>query len=343
MTVERSNGAPTSLDTGWPPRHAAALGDMVNDATLHVASARVYALLDVGADPALQAFARQLTDPSAALFDGTPQAGFAEYSPRLIELPISRLTHSSGAQSEPLLRLAGTHACVSWLVSDLPLQPLAVHLRGWLDGMLMDEDGSDLGEVLLRFFDARVLPGFMDMVTSEQYGEFMRPIVAWGVWLRSSRWQTWERPTVNPRRFPAPMQRYSMAQQRRLEASTRTDRMLARLRGIVRKEPDGADGKALNDFLVGQPHYAAYEALQAILNRATRLGLGADGDLLLFASLALTVAPNFDEHADIRESIQAAIETGRPFAHTLGSVPDDVWPALAAANRRPTATPALPF
>ncbi len=341
MTAARNTAAPPSGSASWPDHYAQALADMVAKASQEAAPMRVFALLDVGAQSALQAFAAQLADPHVALFDRTPQAEFAQYSPRLVELDTVRLRDTRAIADEPLVRLANSHACVSWLLSELPLDALATHLRGWLDGMLIDDDGTDLGEVLLRFFDARVLPGFMTMLTPDQYGELMRPVAIWGTWLRSGRWQAWARPEVNLRRYSARMQRYAIAQQQHLDAATRADRLTARLRDIARKEPNGSDARALNDQLFALPHPQAYRKLSAILDRATCAGLRSDGDLLLFASLALTVSPVFDEHEAIRQSIRAAVDAGRSLALTLDSVPEDVWPALSA-TRRGANSPALP-
>lgn len=341
MTNRTHSSTRTPSDADRQASYARAVAEMVESSVQTTPPTHTYALLDVGAQQPLQHLASRIDLPNVVLFDGTPQAAFAQYSPRLIEVPTAVKGHARDTASELLVAQAASHACVSWLQSELSLDALATHLRRWLDGMLMDDDGTELGEVLLRFFDARVLPGFMDMLTPEQYGEFMRPIPVWGAWLRSGRWQTWARPHVNPSRFPPRIQRYSIAQQQRLDIATRVDRIQARLRDVARKEPDGVDARAFQDRLFALPHDVAFQHLDRIIERAARLGLHSDSDLLLFSALALKVSPAFDEHQAVRECILAAVDKGRPLAHAFGNVPDDVWHALASRPRQPAGVSTL--
>lgn len=327
MTLTHSSLHPAPITA-----HRAALFKRAADLRQQQPALRWYALVDPGLHPSLPDSLPAIDEGSAALFDDTPQQFSTAPSPRLIDLHRERPGQSSPSSLiDSLLDLTRTSPCVSWLASRQGLDALAAHLRSWMDGKLMDTDGSEFGEVLVRFTDPRVLPGFMEAITPEQYGELMRPIALWAVWLRAHRWQEWTPPAHNPVRPLPMMQAYTLQQQVRIEQSTRVDRIQALIEDQV-AELEAADPMAqrIAQHFLRLPHDLRFQQLHALLQRAARHGLQADADLQSYSWLALGIHPAFDEHDAIRQAIAGSVQAGSNISDAIACLPDSVWDALHA-------------
>lgn len=308
-------------------QHRATLLRRVAELQERQPSLRFYALVETGLHSELPKLYLQLADRTVALFDGTPEHSLASHSPRLIDL-------SSEGPGQPmqaslmnqLVELACTSPCVSWLVSSEDLTVLACHLRQWLGAKLLDTDGSELGEVLVRFTDPRVLPGFMDMLTPQQYGDLMRSITLWGVWLRSHRWREWTPPEINPPRSVPPMQSYTLRQQAMLDRATRVDRVQALIEDqlAMAEVTDPAARRISQDFF-SLPPDSRFQQLDRILARSARYQISADADWVVYAWLALGIHEHFDDDEDIRAAIEREVRNGASFAQAVSRIPQDMW------------------
>ena len=310
--------------------HRAALFGRAADLRQQQPAMRWCALVETGLHPSLPGILAAIGDGSAALFDDTPDQVSAASSPRLIDLHCARPGQPSPSSLiDSLLDLTRSSPCVSWLASDQGLDALAAHLRNWLDGKLIGSDGSELGEVLVRFSDPRVLPGFVDVLTPEQYGELMRPMALWAVWLRSNQWQEWTPPEDNPVRATPQTRAYTLQQQERIERSTRVDRIQALIEDQV-TELEDADPMAQHvaQHFLRLPHDQRFQQLHAVLQRADRHGLRADADLQSYSWLALGIHPGFDEHDAVRQAIASAAQAGTSVSDAIAGLPDSVWDAL---------------
>ena len=318
-----------TMDTGPDLMAAqrAALQGSVDKARAEEPGVRLYALLDVGQHPDLHLFAEALESPQVSLFDGTPEAAAQVFSPRLI--PVNAVP---SALCDRLLGLNLQRPCVSWLLSPQPTATLGEHLRSWLGGVLLDHDGSELGEVMARFFDPRVLPGFMAMLSSDQRQEFMRPVTTWAVWLRSRRWEQWIRPPdQTPKLLPRRPQ-YTLEQAKLLDAATRTDRLLARLED---QRDDPAAGELADDLharLFALPQDLCFQRLDELVRRATRAGLASDADIQLYCLLALSICEQFGEHPSVRAALARCVAGEASLADAMADVAPDDWRAIESQS-----------
>lgn len=332
MTGAENAQLSIGLDPARRRVYMQALASMMNSTAWAAHFCKTYALLDAGDNLVLHQLTLGSTGRSVPLFANTSHAAFLHLSPKLIELPGQALVSEESMHANDLVRslveLAGTSACVSWIVSERDFESLADHLRSQLNGVLLDSDRTPLGEVLLRFFDPRVLPGFMGMLSPPQLQTFLGTDTKWGTWLRSDRFQIWESSDDYQPMFPPRMQAFSIEQHNQLDAATRTDRIHARLRQIALREKDGADARAFYSNLFSLRHDLAFQHLDSILDRGLKHGFTTDSDLMLYAALALKIDLHIDHNEVVKLSIQRAVAEGCPLAHTLNDVPDEMWPSL---------------
>jgi len=319
----------TGLDLSAAQR--ASLAGSIDQALVQEPTLQLFALLDIGQHPELHAFAEALKTPQASLFDGTPEAAAQIFSPRLVAVAM-RPDGDGGGLRDRLLALTLQRPCVSWLLSRLSLTALADHLRGWLVGELLDDDGDELGEVMARFFDPRVLPGFMSMLSLDQKAELMRPIALWGLWLRSGHWHQWSQPAGQAPRLLPRRPQYTSAQAAQLDVATRTDRMLARL------EDQASDSSAeelahdLIDRLLSLPHDLRFQRLDRIVQRAAHDGLDLDADIQLYCTLALSVCEQFADHPSVRAVVSRCAAGETTFTAAIADVTPDNWQAIEARS-----------
>ncbi|WP_265694303.1 DUF4123 domain-containing protein [Providencia rustigianii] len=73
-----------------------------------------------------------------------------------------------------LIQLEAKSPSLSWLVSDSPINKLAVHFSERLNVSLPDGKTA-----LFRFYDPRVTHNMPQILTSEQFNEITTPLTAW--------------------------------------------------------------------------------------------------------------------------------------------------------------------
>lgn len=119
-----------------------------------------------------------------ALFAGTTDAALAHAGPWLID------THEAAPELlKTLIDLEPAHPVVSWLFT--PLQPVALTraLQSMLDARL--PDGR---RVLIRFYDPRVLPKLLKVMTVDQHKQFFHSIHEWRSLDRDGQYRAIARP-----------------------------------------------------------------------------------------------------------------------------------------------------
>lgn len=317
--------------------HLRHLRQAIADCRAASPTSSLYMLIDRGMAPQVRRYAsRALAGFShEVLFAGTPEAGFAdEYSPWLVAVPADVAgAWAEGARSEiaqKLCELAQEYACVSWLWSPVALGPLTAHLRAYLSGCLRNEhEDVDEGEVFLRYFDARVLPGFIQVLTAEQRNHFLQPIQRWGLWDRSLAWRSWDGGSTSvPDPIPTRLLSYTLAQQHALARHSQPDRLLSRL----------ADDHAVAEYgeysvggqLLALPPDARYRRMRHLIEIGGLLGLCSDPDLVLHAVVACCMHPSYHEHPQIARALRERMLGGGKFADVIACVDDKYWDALAA-------------
>jgi hypothetical protein len=295
-------------------------------------SERLYALVDVGQDPQLFADIKSWGLPMVSLLEGTPEGIYDHESPRLFQV--------NPSQESPGLTLcqwAERLPCISWLTSRQPLDDLAAHLRSWLGAVLLEEDGSDLGEVHVRFYDPRVLPALMATLTDAQKTHLLEPLSGWGLWSRHGTWECWRAPSTSGLSALSPaVPRLSMLQSQTLEAHTQTDRVIWLL-GEQHPQTPSADPltQRLHREFLQLPPLPRFRQMFAIREQAARWGVTSDEDLTLFALVAIGVHRDFDRHPTLELQLARRRDLGTPFAALIESVPDTVWSSLQSEHPAP--------
>jgi hypothetical protein len=295
---------------------------------------KVYAIVDCGQDPDI--YARVMNHWSASaisLFDGTPEAALEKLSPRLVQLNPGiwfEAAQLAEMQSKglALCALSDQWPCLSWLFSESSPEALAQHLRSLLNGVLLDDTAQPIGEVMVRHYDARVLPGFLEMLTTEQYTNALTPIAGWGVWTRAQDWRVWERPTTESlfAQLSGGANRYTLQQHAMLNQATAVDRIDALIEEQYwpLRESDLMAEAIAQRFLNLRPN-ERFTTLTAILERAFKSGVSEDGDLLLYASIALGIHKQFDTHPAVAECLKTCGAQRKSFKDAVAGLPANVW------------------
>lgn len=281
-----------------------------------------YALVDAAQVPEFRT-ARFLASAfrHVSLFSLTQEQGIAKYGPLLIPV-------DTGPRSEAVTRIvrAMRHGwTVSWLSSALALDDLANHLAGHLNGELAD--GKD---VLIRYYDPRLLAAFLNHLDQKTKGALLGPICQWAWWDRDLSVVTVQGGN-ELRSCGITQTKISMVTQEAMATVARDDLLKSAL--LEESEAD--------EFLSWLPH-TLYHAVRLQLVRAKELGLKETTDLLLFMSLALRVHPNFFDIIPIFSREKHRLALGEIDMATLVlSVDDGDWdrlgrtgPAAVAEFRR---------
>jgi hypothetical protein len=272
---------------------------------------RRYALVDAAQVPELRS-AEFLSRPfeCISLFALTREHGIAKYGPLLV--PLDDTTTSP--VTARVLRSMRRGWTVSWLSSALSLQDLAEHLAGHLNGTL--PDGTD---VLVRYYDPRVLPSFLVHLDAATREALLAPIGHWAWWDRKLDFVIEKgdgravSSGITHIQVPAEMQK-AMA----------VAAMDDLINGLIVAEAD--DG----EFVKWLPH-TLYTAISRQLHSARNLGLSVPADLQLFVSLALRVHPDFFELLPVFARERERLSNGEVDMPTLVlGMEDDDWNRLGS-------------
>lgn len=135
-----------------------------------------YALVDAAQVPAMRNDTHLIARlQGVTLFSLTKEHGIEKYGPILI--PLREV--SSKSIDASLISAMKNGWTVTWLNSALPLIELAKHLAQYMNGRF-----ADGREVLVRYYDPRVLPIFFDCVEKTLSEGLMAPIRHWAWWDR---------------------------------------------------------------------------------------------------------------------------------------------------------------
>lgn len=291
---------------------------------------QLYLLIDCGLAQQIQRFAQRRLSayPHAVLLEDTPEAHLAaRFSPWLVAIPRHETSAWQIGESDSLLRelclLGQSHPAISWLWSSSALPDMASHLRFFMGGVLWNEhDGVAEGEVFLRYFDARILPGFMPVLTTAQWDALLRPIDAWCLWDRHLHWHAWQGAGEPVSAEDPTLLRYSLAQQQQLARQSQPDKILHL---IHETHGSAAEGSPLRVELFELSSYAQYRRIASLVNEARTLGLASDADVMLFCVLALDVHPQFFAHPALNSTLAQGLGAGQDFSALLSAAPDSIW------------------
>ncbi|MBB3261149.1 hypothetical protein F4827_006057 [Paraburkholderia bannensis] len=233
--------------------------------------------------------------------------------PLLYELPSASESDDTGAAVETGIVWPAS----SVIVSRLSLNELATHLRPMLDVQLEQMDST----MLMRFFDPRVLPFWLDMLPMEHRAWLARGVHDWIYLdahqnLRSARIETAHKPGEIDviAQFPLHL---SQQQEDDLLAACYPYTMIERLRS------------EFGTLMERVPLAKQYDFVRDQLDRCRAHGAESPASLITWCELALRYGPHFDEHPAMQPAI-AALDDGQTFSQALALVPSGEWARMQA-------------
>ncbi|WP_175959837.1 DUF4123 domain-containing protein [Burkholderia pyrrocinia] len=206
-------------------------------------------------------------------------------------------------------------SAASVIVSPLTLTQLAVRLAPMVDVQLEQMESA----MLMRFFDPRVLPFWLDMLPAAHRAYLAQGVRHWIHLDTELQIRTAEiaapANVKDAAEFPLQL---SQAQEDGLLAACYPYTMLERLR---------AEKPALLASLPAAQHYGF---VRDQLARCQAHGAESAASLLIYCELALRYGPRFDEHPAMA-AVFDAVAQGQDFPQALALVPAEGWQRIQEA------------
>jgi len=135
----------------------------------------LFCLLDPGAGATIPPLLDHASEPKESLYDGDAGNMLAKVAPYVVQLgPESELLHA-------LVENGWGEGWACFFTSEAPLEELGRHFRKFF--MVQLEGGK---EVYFRFYDPRVLRGFLRAGSAEELEAFFGPVAEWLLEARNS-------------------------------------------------------------------------------------------------------------------------------------------------------------
>lgn len=280
-----------------------------------------YALLDCSVhEHAFRDLTRQFPDVQwRSLFEGTPEEHLVEVAPLLISTP-----RDDERLISWLTQLEQASPSVSWIGSPYALPVLAPMLSRRLKCEINDDQ-----QVVLRFYDPRILLGLPSTLTAQQKRYFFAPVSSWIAW--------------EPRR----MERYAIS----IEPATAAD--ISRFAFVPisltlpqRDQLMYFDKENLYDSIIQhwrdtcpddiagiKPNMLREIAITAVA-RANSFGITDASAQHLFAGLMMTVSPSFDDNATVKSYLtDEDTPSADRLSKMINALPSEVWEQITADKR----------
>lgn len=284
---------------------------------------KTYALIDCAAhDDAFAQLNKRFPDAQwASLFADTPEAHLLSAAPLLIALDAAA---PDAALVSWLIEKERARPSVTWLQSGFGLSTLAMMLTRRLQCRINEGE-----EVVLRFYDPRILLGLPSALNGPQKKFFFAPISSWTAW--------------EPRRHayygidPEPATRQEIAA---------FSVMPIYLDERQREQLMYYDKEALYDSIVAHWEENSPEAIAgldpdmlrkvavAAVARCSGYGIHGASDQHLFAGLMMRVSPSFDAHPMVRSYLRdTSIPPEQRLSKMIDELPDAIWRQLGDEKR----------
>jgi hypothetical protein len=271
---------------------------------------RYYAVIDSAQRPHFHERLDRLGAAYCSLFDEQAEESLTEIAPLLVACdradPTSRLALE-------LERLGAAKPAVSYIGSALPMQDLACHFRAFHLVKVPAEQGER--DMLLRWYDTRILPVWLQLLTAEQKAVFTAGIEEWHYFDRFGDLQPLPLPGPLAAGLAAlPPLRLDDAQYAEFLEACEPDVAIAQLRRIIPDEMRRVE------------HRVLYPFVQQQMEQARAHGLGSIDDHVHYLLLALYTNGRFRSHAYVAERLAApASMHEQAFAAWAATVHADVW------------------
>ena len=135
----------------------------------------LYCLLDPGAHAMVPSLLAQASEPKESLYEGDADSMLAKFAPYIVQLgPDSELLHA-------LVENGWGQAWGCFFASEASLEELGKHFRKFF--MVQLEGGK---EIYFRFYDPRVLRGFLPAGSADELAAFFGPVRVWMIEAKNS-------------------------------------------------------------------------------------------------------------------------------------------------------------
>lgn len=229
----------------------------------------------------------------------------ADVGPLLFELSIADFNSAQPATlfDETTGQMAG-----SFIFSHADTNQLVQRLTALINIKLADDT-----EMIMRYFDPRVLPFWLNILTPD-YHHYLSEVI--GQWLYlGNDWQpqiALFEPTIAPINAPKFPMQISFEQEQSLMQACTPHTMIARLRV--------EDAAALSTIPVAQQ----YAFLQEQITRAETHGVTGQSDVESYCGMAIELGSNFDEDQTIKTAL-VEIKNGKSFIEVMAKLTSIDW------------------
>lgn len=245
----------------------------------------------------------------ASLFDGYPEQSLLDIAPLLIESPAGQQQNFIWKQ---ILALGARAPSLSVLTSRLSLQNLADHLRQFHLVKIPDHK-----EMLLRWYDTRILPAWMEILTPEQRTGFLYSIQTWRYFDRYGQEQHICCTSEDNAEKALTLSPYSLSspQYEKLITASEPDMVIAQLRRIIHDEIQRVDYVALYPFV--QQHTL----------KSKNYGAFTLDDQVQYVLVALYTSGGHEKHPYFiqRKKDLAQSRDVPTLSDWLQTVPEEIW------------------
>ena len=241
-----------------------------------------------------------------SLFAGYPEESLLDMAPLLIDLNRDdELRKNLLAAAEHLGKLK---PCVSLLIASVPFDELAEHLRQF--HLTEIPNGR---EMIVRWYDGRILPAWLEILEADQRALFTRHLSAWTYFDRFGEPQQLPLPAAGATEPPPAPIRLDDNQLSALMSACEADMMIVDLREVNRDE------------LRSVPYRTLYPFVQEHLLVARQHGLTARPDRLQLLTLALHTSGRYVDHPRVAQRLSMpAPAHEEAFKDWLAGLGDDV-------------------
>ena len=268
-----------------------------------------YAVIDSAQRPYFHERLDRLGMSYCSLFDGQAEASLKEIAPLLVEY--IEHEHARGLPTE-IERLGTLKPAVSLLDSDLGMHDLARHFRDFHLVKVPEQGGRDM---LLRWYDTRILPVWSNLLDPMQRATFFKDISRWRYFDRFGELQQLTLPEPLSDALPAlPPLRLTPGQYAQLLDACEPDVAIAQLRRVI------------PDEIRKVPAQKLYPFVSQHLEDSRAHGVAQLDDHVQYLLLALYTCGGFSKHPSVIERLAHPCEHWpQPFSEWVTTLPEDVW------------------
>lgn len=267
-----------------------------------------YAVIDSAQRPHFHARLERLGARYRSLFEGTAEAGLLDIAPLLVAWPEAAHT----ALDTEIGQMGAQKPGVSLLWSALELDELARQLRAFHLARVPEKGGR---EMLLRWYDTRILPALLDLLRPDQRAALLENVQRLQYFDRFGELQQWPLDATSEAGLPAlPPLRLDEQQYARLLDACEPDVAIAQLRRVIPDEMKKVPYRSLYPFIV--------DHLQDTMTH----GVDQVDDHVQYLLLALYTSGACRAHPAVQARLaQHAGTCEVPFADWALALPEDIW------------------